>query len=542
MSTGVGVADHVTTSAPPADEVNLRRVRLVGMVFAGAVCLTYVLVRPPSQDFASGHFRAQLASRGVFLWNNLWFGGHPLPGFGVVSPVIGSLFGVVPVSVVSVLVATWCFVLVVERWHGTITGLPDPAVGVVLFALGCGANLWGGRLTFLPAVMFGALALLLLQRRRPWLMVGCAALCGLSSPLGAMSLVVVLVAAWFARAASRRLLVIATLATVAPIGMLIVLFPESGWFPFTAGSLALLTAAVLGAGWCGRAVPLVRWGVIVYGVVALGAFVVKAPLGGNVVRLGWLAAGPIAALTLEWHRRILVPVVVAASLMWNAAYITMAFMPADRTATADYYDTLVSYVRALPQPVRVEVVPTQTFAQADTLALRIDGIARGWETQLDRALNPEFYTGRLDAVTYHRWLLEHAVSIVALPLGRLRDMSLDEAAVIRSRPSYLREVWVNDDWQVYAVVDASPLADNGATVVDVQPDELTLVATRPGWTTLKFRFTDLYEVSEGAACVAPADGGWIRVLVDRPGRVRLTISLSIDAFVHGGVSSCSLGR
>jgi hypothetical protein len=139
-------------------------------------------------------------------------------------------------------------------------------------------------------------------------------------------------------------------------------------------------------------------------------------------------------------------------------------------------------------------------------------------------------------------LLEHAVSIVALPLGALRDMSLDEAAVIRSRPSYLREVWENDDWQVYAVADAKPLADNGATVVDVQPDELTLVAPRPGWTTLKFRFTDLYEVSEGAACIAPADGGWIRIFVDRPGRVRLTISLSIDAFMQRGMSSCSLGR
>ena len=158
----------------------------------------------------------------------------PLPGFGVVSPVLGGLFGVVPVSVVSVLVATWCFILMVERWHSTNPGLPDPVVGVVLFAFGCGANLWGGRLTFLPAVMFGALALLLLQRQRPWLVAGCAALCGLSSPLGAMSLVVILVAAWFARAASRRLLVIAALATLAPIGTLIVLFPEGGWFPFTA--------------------------------------------------------------------------------------------------------------------------------------------------------------------------------------------------------------------------------------------------------------------------------------------------------------------
>ncbi len=519
-------------------EVDPRRVRLLGMAFAGGICLIYLLANPPSQDFASGHFRAQLASRGVYLWNNLWFGGHSLPGFGPVSPFLGGLFGVVPVSVVSVLVTTWCFVLMVERWHRTKPWLPDPVVGVVLFACGCGVNLWGGRLTFLPSVMFGALALLLLQRQRPWLLAACAALCGLSSPLGALSLLVIVAAAWFARSAPRRLLVIASLAAVVPIGTLIVLFPEGGWYPFTAGSFVLLTTAVLGAGWCARSVALARWAVLTYGVVAVAAFVIKSPLGGNVVRLGWLVAGPTAALTLGWRRRTLVPVIVAGSLIWNFAYISMAFLPADRTANADYYDPLVSYLDTLEQPLRIEVVPTQTFAQADTLALRIDGIARGWLTQLDRELNPEFYTGRLDAETYHRWLLEHAVSIVALPLGRLRDMSLDEAAVIRSRPAYLREVWASDDWQVYAVTDASPLVDNGATVVDVQPDELTIAATRIGWTTLKFRYTDLYAVSQGVACIAPSDKGWIRIFVQEPGRVRLSISLSTEAVFDGGTSSC----
>jgi hypothetical protein len=542
MSVDVDVADVglAPTSAGPTGEVDSRRARCIGMLFAGAICLTYVLVNPPSQDFASGHFRAELASRGVYLWNNLWFGGHALPGFGVVSPVLGGLFGVVSVSLVSVLVATWCFALLVERWHSTTPGLPDPIVGVVLFAFGCGANLWGGRLTFLPSVMFGAVALLMVQRQRPWMLAGCAALCGLSSPLGALSLSVIIAAAWFARSAPRGLLAIAGVATVAPIGTLIVLFPEGGWFPFTAGSLVLLTAATVCAGWCGRSVPLVRWTVIAYGVVVIGAFVVKSPLGGNVVRLGWLIAGPAAALTLGRCRRTIVPTILAVSVLWNAAYVSMGFMPADRTASPSYYDSLVSYLDTLPQPLRIEVVPTQTFAQADTLALRIGGIARGWETQLDRKLNPDFYTGRLDADTYHRWLLEHAVSIVALPLGRLRDVSLDEASVIRSRPTYLREVWENEDWQVYKVVDASPLVDNGAVVVDVQPDELAIDATRTGWTTLKFRSTDLYRVSEGDACVAPADEGWIRIFVEHPGRIRLTISLSIDAVINHGISSCAV--
>lgn len=511
------------------------------MAFAVAICMTYLAVRPPSQDYATGHFRAELASRGVSLWNNLWFGGHHLPAYGVVSPTLGGLFGVVPVALVSMLVTTWCAVLIVERWRRARPQLADPAVGLVLFVCGCGVNLWGGRFAFLTAVMFGTLALLALQRGQRWVAAVSAALCGLSSPLGAVSLMIVLAAAWLARAAPRRSIAIVSVAAVVPIGTMILVFPEGGWFPFTAGSLLYLTIAVVAAGWCGRAVPLVRWGAIVYGFVALVAFLVESPLGGNVVRLGWLIAGPVAALTLGRHRRVLIPVIATASLIWNGAYISMAFRPEDRSAHPAYYDSLASFVNSLPQHVRVEVVPTYTFGQADTLALEIGGIARGWETQLDRRLNPEFYNGELDVETYHRWLLDNSVSIVALPLGKLYELSADEAEVIRSSPSYLREVWANADWKVYDVVDASPLADNGATIVDVQADALTVEATRTGWTTVKFRFTDLYRASEGVSCVAPTDDDWIRMYVEQPGRIRLTISFSIDAVVNRDTTSCSEG-
>lgn len=128
---------------------------------------------------------------------------------------------------------------------------------------------------------------------------------------------------------------------------------------------------------------------------------------------------------------------------------------------------------------------------------------------------------------------------MALPLGRLREISHDEAAVIRGGPSYLRKIWEDDDWQVFEVVDASPLVDNGAVVVDVQPDEIAVDATRTGWATLKFRFTSMYTVSEGDACLEPADGGWIHIFVERPGRIRLTVRSSIDVVVNRSTSACA---
>jgi len=509
-----------------------RRPRVIGMATAAVICLVYLVLRPPSEDFASGHFRAGLAARGAYVWNNLWFGGHPLPGYGIVSPLVGATVGVVPLAVVSVLVATFCFVLLVERWVENGKLSVDPTVGVVLFACGCGVNLWGGRLTFGPAIMLGTAALLAVQRDRRVLAVLAAAACGLSSPLGALSLVVVLTALWFAGEARRSTLVITAVGAVVPIGVLIAAFPESGWFPFTGGSLLLLLLSLAVIGWCGWRMPVVRYLVLVYGVVAIASFLVRSPLGGNVVRLGWLVAGPIAALTLRSRRKLLVPVIVAAALVWNGSYIAMAFSPADRSADAGYYESLADFLDTSTHVQRVEVVPTETFGQADVLALRTNGIARGWETQLDRELNPELYTGELDAATYQRWLHANSVSLVALPLGAVRPTSQDEVAVIRSHPAYLRLVWSNADWQTYEVVDATPLADRGATVVDVEPESLVIDAPRSGWTTVKYRYTDLYQVESGAACINASPDGWIQMLVRSPGRITLAIDVTAGALLQ----------
>ena len=502
------------------------------MATAGVLCAIYVVLRPPSQDFASGHFRAQLFDRGVYLWNNLWFGGHPLPGYGVVPPWLGSVFGVVAVAVASVLVATWCFALLVEHWAHQRPDLGSATAAAVVFAISCSVNLWGGRLTFGPAAMFAMVCALAVQRQHWVIAVVTGALCGLSSPVGALSLGIVLAAVFITRTRSRPLVVAIAAAAVVPIGALIVLFPEGGWYPFTVGGLVLLLGAVAIVGWFGRDIALVRLGAVLYGLVALAAFVVRSPLGGNVVRLGWLMTAPLAVLVIRGQRPWVLPTALAACLVWTFSPVKAALHIGDRTADAAYYDSLAAEVHKLPQPTRIEAVPTLTFGQADELALRTSGIARGWESQLDRAMNPEFYTDRLDADVFHRWLLEHAVGYVALPLGSVQQYSQAEAALVRSEPAYLHLVWQNDDWKLYAVRDAAPLASNGSRVVDVQPESLTIDVVTPGPTVVKFRYTELYRVATGDACIEPTADGWINLVVRAPGRVTLTIDAAEVTVLH----------
>jgi hypothetical protein len=512
--------------------------RWAAVIVTSVLCTIYLVATPASIDFASGDFRARLFESGSHVWNNLWFGGHPLPGYGLVSPMLGAWLGVVPVGIASALAGAWCLTLVVEHCVKSRPDLANQLVALLLIGLGCSLNLWAGRLTFGPSVAFGAACVLALQRQRRWVALVCAIACGLSSPVGAVSLAVVLAGCWFARAFPRKTVLMVGTGALLPIALLGAIFPEGGWYPFTGRSMAALIAALLIIGWFGRDVPTVRYAVLVYALLGVGAFVIRSPLGGNIVRLAWLAAGPAAVLLIRRHRRVLVGVVAVVSVIWGWSYAKMAFVRGDATRTEAFYDPLAAFIHTLPGGVqRVEVVPTETFRQADELATEIN-LARGWETQLDRRYNPELYGTTLTADAYRQWLSANSISLVALPTGRLQHAAHKEIAIIESHPSYLTLAWSNTDWHVYRVGESQPLATNGVSVTDVQPEALTVVAPHAGQSTIRFRYTKWYRVTAGAACVTSDRNGWIVLHVDRPGTITLTISVTLPSII-GYRPSCS---
>ncbi len=514
--------------------------QLIGISPAIVISIAYLIIRPASKDFASGDFRARLFRDGAYVWNLHWFGGHALPGYGLVSPLLSGVFGVVPVAIVSMLVAAWAFGAILFHHALDRSTLRAPTIAAMLFSVGCGLSLWGGRLTFGPAVAFGTVCLLCLQRRRPRLAILFGALCGLSSPVGALSLGIVLAACWVARTFPRRQLVWVAVAAVVPAAIVGVVFPEGGWYPFPGGSFTMLTISLVAIGWFGRRIPTVRLLVIIYAVVAVGAFLVRSPLGGNVVRLAWLAAPPAAVLTFNRFRRTLLPMFVAFTVIWGWSYVKLGLVPAQASASAKYYDALATYVLSQPGGVeRVEVVPTESLRQADELALRIE-IARGWEAQLDRQLNPEFYD-HLTADTYHQWLLRNSVSLVALPASDVQLSSHNEQVVIESQPTYLHLVWSTPQWKVYRVTDGAPLADNGSIVDTVGSSSLTINAPNPGITTVRFRYTKWFRITSGNACVQKSPDGWLQLVVSTPGQIVASATFTLDA-AAGDVDQCHSDR
>ena len=394
----LGVVSSLSTPSGPTSPPPRR---WVGLATAAVLCCLFVVVRPPSVDFASGDFRVRLFRQGAYTWNNMWFAGHPLPGYGVVSPMLGAWFGVVPVGIISALVGTWCCTLALEHLRSRTSNLADPTVSHVLIASACCVNLWAGRLTFGPSVALGAACVLALQRRRPIAACLLGAACGLASPVGAVSLGILIAGCWTARSFARSTLAAVGIATIAPIGLLSAGYTEGGWFPFSGRSLIELLAALAVAGWLGRRIAVLRHVCGIYAVVAVVAFAVRSPLGGNALRLGWLVAGPVVAVLVGRHRRIVVPLVVAVSLVWVWSPAALAFQPTDAGATPAFYTPLASYVQSLSGGAhRLEVVPTASMRQADELALVVP-LARGWLAQLDRRYNPVLFRNTLSASEYH---------------------------------------------------------------------------------------------------------------------------------------------
>jgi len=145
-------------------------------------------------------------------------------------------------------------------------------------------------------------------------------------------------------------------------------------------------------------------------------------------------------------------------------------------------------------------------------------LARGWERQLDTAVDKLFYSRPLTSKRYHFWLRALGVKWVALPDSQLDYSSQQEALLIRRGLPYLKPVWHSAHWNVYRVTDAQPLAKGAATLVAQTATSETLYARRKGRATLHVRYTPYWQISEGLGCVSRSPAGWTLLQIASPAR------------------------
>ena len=510
----------------------LRRYGEPGLV-AAALGAAYLIIQPDSADHAAQVFRSGLfAHDGIVTWDNFWFGGHHLPGYGILLPILSDAIGTRLVGVLASIVAALLFSGIAYRRFGDRARL-----GVIWFATATSISLFTGRLTFALGVAVALCAVHFAQRGHRITSVFFAALTPFASPVAALFLACAVVAYAIAERSRKGL----ELAVVA-VGVAVLIsaaFPEGGTEPFDFSSFepAILVAIAVFV-----ALPpeerLLRYGVAVYGAALTAAFLIQTPMGGNATRLGSLLLGPILAFGL-WRRQrfalvLLVPVLIY--WQWSPVVRDLEEVNAQPSVSAGYYAPLVDFLRGRPHrdSQRVEVLPEEHHWES---AYVPDGIyiARGWERQLDRKLNPLFYqSAPINGSQYRSWLDDLGVGYVAVPRAPLDYAARGEKRLLKKGPpSYLHKVFHSKNWTVYAVQNPSPLAIGGK-MVKLTPQGFVVDASAPGTVLVRVHWTPYWAIEQGTGCVEQAPGGYTMIDVTTPGRFRVGIDFSPVRAVSSG--------
>jgi hypothetical protein len=476
----------------------------------------YLIASPPAGDLAAATYRSALFGRfGFTTWDTGWYAahGHWLPGYSLLSPALGWLLGVHLLLVLSAIAACVLFGMIArEVFDGAAA-----RIAAVTFAVGFCVELLSGRVPYDLGFAIGLGAVLALMRGSTPLALALALATSVASPVAGAFLAMAGTAGALAGVFESRMLqrvpprargagqnthqppaigqllpaapprargagqnehqthhrpmerligqcVALAGASLAPILLLSIAFPEGGYEPFAPSLFwlslggVLLIALLLPQGpLSANGHRIVRVGAGLYALALIGSFVIATPLGGNAARLGPSLAAPLLAGVLWEHRRVALLALAPLLVYWQLVtpIDDVAANAGNPSASASYYSPLLSQLKLLRHgaPTILEVPLTESHGEAAYLAGQ-DGIllARGWDRQLDTRYGALFYRPTLSPGAYHDWLVENRVYYVALPDAPLDSAGSLEGKLVAAGLPYLRELWHSAHWRLYRVM------------------------------------------------------------------------------------------
>jgi len=499
------------------------RTRAIAVAVFVALSVLYLRWAPLAPDLAAQVLRTEIVrARGASSWWTGWYGGMLLPDYSVLSPLWMAWVGVRLAAVLAVGVTTGAAAVLAR-------GVRRPRATVLAVGLSSFADILDGRVTFAIGIAIGALCLVSIRGRRwPVVPVALAVATYLASPLAGLFLGLIATAIALCDKALRvRATAAALVLVVTAVGAVLYL-PGTGTMPFPARSAvpaAVCSVIVLGAARARTVRTVAALSLLAMAVL----LVVPGAIGENMTRLAWLLAVPALLACSPWRVRW-VALAVAVLTAWPAADLAQQLSAGHTSASRQsYYQPLIrqlaSLQRATPElGQRLEVLDTANHWP--TVYLSSLSLARGWDRQLDRAVNPIFYQPHLlTPASYHDWLHSLAVGWVAVPRAPLDYAARAEARLVAARPGYLSLVWTNPDWRLYRVTDATSLA-SGARVVAVDGTGIGLQVARPGPVTLRVHWSPYLLLQQQETqqpvpvCVAN-QGGFVRLAAVPAGRFEL---------------------
>nr|WTA00429.1 MFS transporter [Streptomyces sp. NBC_00857] len=479
----------------------------------------FVLFANSGGDIAAQDAWAEFVGRHPdSAYNLAWYGGmHPV-SYSVVSPYLMSVLGVRTTMMLGGTASAALTALILVRVRTVRNPVACSLAGV--FAFLC--NALSGRVTFGLGMMFalGAVAAVFCWpyrwRTKRWAKAVAAAplaaLATAASPVAGLFLGVVAAALFLNK---RRPGAYALgLAPAAVVALSSWLFPFSGTQPLSVGGAslpflyALFVFVLVPKDW-----RTVRVAAAVYGVGVLLTYVIDSQIGSNVSRFAMIIAGVVLLAALPYTaprtRRWYALVVAFAGLNFWIGFKGVDDMV--RTApTASWARELAPLVhqlqRANAEKGRVEVVPASSHREASALAPYVN-LARGWNRQADIERNPLFYDDTLTSESYRGWLDRWAVHYVVLPKGRPDSGAGLETELVQKGQPYLKRLWGDANWQLFAVKDPRPLADPPATVDRAGAGELTIHVKTAGRVLIRIPYSPWLGLvdEEGKSVVPPQE-------------------------------------
>jgi hypothetical protein len=504
----------------------------VALATSLVLAAVWAVVLPQVPDLSAQLARAELAATAglVPFWTS-WYAGLPTLGYSVFVPLMVANLGPQFIGVVSAAVTAVAGAMLLRDSR-------RPRSGAVLLAVLGVLDVSLGRLTFAAGVAVGLAGLAFATRGRPGSAALVSALCGLTSPLAGAFLSLAYLSAGVAGTAplARRRWAGLLVATVAPIAVVELMFPQAGFEPLSIGSgLGGLFVCLL-VGFLSPHQSL-RVGALLMSLLILSAWLAPNAIGGNAVRLPEIVGLPLLVATAvrpRWlHARVpgsrglryvavvLVAVPVVLPVGELAAGLAAANSPGAQEA---YWQPLLTQLSAAPgaDQHRVEVVATAGHWEVQYLSSRVV-LARGWERQTDEGFNPLFY-GRaaLTDATYRAWLDSLSVGYVAVPDGQLDSAATEEAALIAKKPPYLSLVWRNAHWKLFAVDHPASMVLGPGQLTSMSPATMTLNVTSTRPIVIRLRWSPFLTYVGPPGCLSPA-GDWTSLSLLAPGRVTLEV-------------------
>ncbi|PWU58154.1 hypothetical protein DLJ47_00225 [Micromonospora sp. S4605] len=509
------------------------------------LAVAFLLAPPMGTDLAAQVARAEFADRYGTPVDLGWYGGVDQYGYSLFVARLAAWTGPRPLGAVAAVLAAGALGWLFARHRAR-----RPVLAGVLGAVVLVGNLVSGRITFAVGLALGLLALCAASADRParpgrLVLAGLlAALATWASPVA--GLFTGLAGAALLLASLRRMpgpgrplpggwrvdrplgegltLCLAPALALAPMALL---FGNGGTQPFSAESMRINVALAVAVFFVvPRRRRVLRVGATLTVLLLVAAQAVPSPIGSNALRLPMLFALPLlagyASLPGPWLAGLL-----AACVWWQNPVMTSDLARAGSPeSAAAFYQPLVDEL-ARRQPVgRVEVVPLRDHWESAYLPATVP-LARGWERQVDTDRNGLFYADDLTPEEYARWLRREAVEYVALAPDSPPDRyARQEAALVAAGQPELREVWRDDTWRLYAVVDPTPLVGAPGRLVSSGRSAVRFVADAPGDVPVRVRWSRWLSLQGAGGCLRPGADGWTEVRVRVPGQFSISSSLA----------------